>query len=79
MMSWMDDEERNEPVCVGHVRVVRTTAKALLVEVESGEEVWIPRSEICDEGSVESDAKTDDEGDLYLPRWLAEAKELDEQ
>lgn len=53
-------------------RVVRATAKALLVEVE-GEEVWIPRSQIHDDSEVWDEGH---EGTLVIPLWLAAEKGL---
>ena len=71
------NDERYEPVCVGDAKVGFATEKALKVECQ-GEEVWIPKSQICEESELRPDARKGDSAPLTIPRWLAEEKELAE-
>lgn len=68
-------EEEEEPPghSVGHVEVVHTTAKALLVELEGGKREWFPLSQIHPDSEVYSDQKS---GNLIITMWLAEEKGL---
>jgi uncharacterized SAM-dependent methyltransferase len=59
---------------LGDSHVVRTTEKALLVQLESGEEMWIPKSVIHDDSEVYSEKAN--EGDLIVKTWWAEAQGL---
>ena len=54
-------------------RVIRTTDKAVLVEVDDGEEVWIPLSQVEDNGE---DLKDGDKGVLFISEWWAEREGL---
>jgi hypothetical protein len=49
-------------------RAIRETEKALLVELEDGEEVWIPKSVIDDDSEVFG---VGDEGKLVVEGWFA--------
>jgi hypothetical protein len=64
--------DRHEAVRVEHCHCERETAKALLIGCE-GEEFWIPKSQVLDESEVHGDG---DEGDLVIPRWLAESNHV---
>jgi hypothetical protein len=69
----MADDGRHDQVAVQVDLLIRQTEKAALCEID-GEEVWLPWSQI-DEGS---DIKKDgDSGTVYIPRWLAEDKDLE--
>ena len=51
-------------------KAVRSTAKALLVDIpEAGEEVWTPRSQIESWSEVRGKG---DEGSLVVTDWFAE-------
>lgn len=65
-----EDEERT--LCVYHAKVLRETDKALKVEID-GQAAWLPKSQIHKESDV---AVEGDEGTLYIPEWLARAKDL---
>lgn len=54
-------------------RVVRATAKALLVAVPDHGEVWFPQGQIDDRSDVYREG---DEGDLWISQWIAEQKGL---
>lgn len=59
----------------GVVRVLRTTEKAILITGgDTTGENWIPRKEILNgvKGCLRRDAKTGDEGELWLPSWLSD-------
>ncbi len=51
--------------------------KALKVELDSGEHIWVPKSLIADESEVNSDEEGEgNEGTLIIPEWWAEDKGL---
>lgn len=50
------------------------TEKALLVEDEDGDEMWIPKSVIGEYSDLQSKG---DSGDLMVARWFAIKEELD--
>ena len=54
-------------------QVKAETDKALLCVFEDGREEWIPKSQILPDSQVQ--AKGDD-GEIAIPRWLAEEKGL---
>jgi hypothetical protein len=56
------------PVTMRFIEERTETPKAHLFVMEGGEEVWLPKSQIL---SINWDT-----GELELPRWLAEAKQL---
>lgn len=58
---------------VANVTLKRSSAKAGLYVLEDGTEHWLPFSQVAD-GSVDKDNTT---GTLYIPRWLAEDREID--
>ena len=60
-------------VCVEGVTVVRSTDSAGLYRTEDGTEVWVPWSQV-DDRSVDKDGAS---GELWIPRWLAESKDLE--
>jgi len=70
-------EERmssREPV---EVFVEVMVVRPLSLRVFTGDdEVWIPKSQICEDSPIGQDAEDGDEGSLIIPRWLAEEKEL---
>jgi hypothetical protein len=54
------------------VRILRGTAKAVLVRFENGKEVWVPQSVIHDDSPS---WRPGDAGDLIVPEWWAEKME----
>lgn len=58
--------------------VVGATDKALKVVTGKGQEVWVPRSQLrdADESDIHDDSSEGDEGEMILPEWLAQEKEL---
>lgn len=53
--------------------VLKETDKALLVKLETGDEMWIPKSQIHDNSEV---WKSGHVGKLVIPEWLATEKGL---
>jgi hypothetical protein len=51
---------------------LRSTDKALLVEVE-GREIWIPQSQVDDDSEVYEEGQT---GTLIVSDWIADEKGL---
>lgn len=58
---------------LGDGRVLRETDAALLVELESGETVWIPKSCVHEDSEVWKDGQV---GDVVVKRWFAEKNGL---
>lgn len=58
---------------ISEVTLIRSTEKAGLYRDTEGNEFWIPWSQLRDD-SVDKDGET---GDIRIPLWLAEEKELD--
>lgn len=65
-----------DPCSLGNGKVVRSTPKALLVELESGEEQWVPRSVIHDDSEVYTDEGENAEGELIVLQWWADKEGL---
>ena len=63
-----------EPTDCGHFVVKHSTSKALLVIDPDDEEFWIPKSQICAESDIDTEAEAGDQGELTLPEWLATEK-----
>lgn len=57
-----------ETVSFEDIKCIRSTDKAILVEVE-GEEVWIPLSQVDDDSEVYEEG---DEGTLVITQWIAD-------
>lgn len=60
-------------VIISEVTLIRSTEKAGLYRDTEGNEFWIPWSQLRDD-SVDKDGET---GDIRIPLWLAEEKELE--
>ncbi len=60
-------------VIISEVTLIRSTEKAGMYRDTEGNEFWIPWSQLR-EDSVDKDGET---GDIRIPLWLAEEKELD--
>lgn len=68
----MNDEYRTVPVLL----VVRHTAKAVLFELENGEEVWVPRSVIEDHEMLEVGERNID---VEIAEWWCREKGIAEE
>lgn len=55
------------------VEVKAKTEKAMLVELEDGEEIWIPLSQIADSDDYD---KGDENCTISVTEWIAEQKDL---
>lgn len=55
------------------VEVKKDSGMALLCEFDTGDEAWIPKSQIDDDSDVWEEGQ---EGTLVIPLWLAEKKSL---
>lgn len=62
----------NSTFSVG-AKCVRETEKALLVELETGEERWVPKSVVHDDSEVYEEGG---EGTLVVQEWWAEKEGL---
>lgn len=65
----------NDGVSLGQGQCTRATDKALLVDLESGEERWIPVSVIHDDSEV-YDSGDNATGDVIVQKWWAEKEGL---
>ena len=70
---------RFDIVCIPGVILKRSTPKAGLYRDEDGNEFWIPFSQLksdpeSDQESVDRDGEF---GDIFIPLWLAEEKDLE--
>jgi hypothetical protein len=50
-------------------RCIQATEKALLCELETGDERWVPKSLVARDSQV---TKRGDDGELAVPLWWAE-------
>lgn len=64
-------------VSLGEGEVVRSTEKALLVQLESGDTKWIPKSVIHDDSEVYEEAGDASAGDVVVMAWWARKEGLD--
>lgn len=71
----MANNENDEGVSIGNGKVVRDTGRALLIQLETGDERWIPSSVIHDDSPV-YDSRDNSEGDVVVKRWFAEKEGL---
>jgi hypothetical protein len=67
------DDEGSRPVSLGEGKALRETEKALLVSLESGEEKWLPKSQIHDDSEVWEVGQS---GDVVVKKWFAEKEGL---
>lgn len=56
------------PYEVTGVRVRKETRTALLVQLDDGRQVWVPKSQLDEASEVWAEG---DEGTLVIPEWLA--------
>jgi len=56
---------------LGEGHVLWATENAIKVLVE-GEEIWIPKTVLSDEGDIDENAEKDDEGIVAVRTWWAE-------
>lgn len=60
---------------LGEGKVKKASDKALQVELESGETIWIPKSVIDDDSEVYDEDKNS-EGEVVVKTWWAEKEGL---
>lgn len=63
----MRPKRHSEPVVLEFVEERVETERAYLLVMATGEEVWLPKSQVQIDW---------DNGKVTMPRWMAEAKEL---
>lgn len=63
------------PTSLGQGSIVRETDKAMLVELDSGDEVWVPLSVIHDDSELYQGCE-EDEGELVVEEWFADKEGL---
>jgi len=61
-------------ISLGEGKVLRGTELALLVELETGETVWIPKSVIHDDSEVYDEDSA--EGEVVVQEWWAKKEGL---
>jgi hypothetical protein len=62
-----------EKSSLGDGRATVENQRAVLVELDTGETLWIPKSVIHDDSEVYGE---DHEGDVVVARWWAEQEDL---
>lgn len=65
--------DKYDTVVIADVTLKRSSEKAGLFQDEDGDTFWIPWSQLK-EDSVDKDGES---GDIRIPRWLAEEKDLE--
>jgi len=58
-------------------KVVRTTDLAVCVDVGGDENIWLPKSQLGEEGDINGESDLGDEGSFFIPEWLAIEKNLE--
>ena len=66
------NDSGQDPCSLGSGKVKRSTPKALLVELDSGEEQWVPRSVIHEDSELYTSQGENAEGELVVLQWWAE-------
>lgn len=67
----LDMERDAEGFHAGYGKAIRSTEKALLVDIDGRGEVWLPFSQIHADSEVFEDRH---EGEVYVTEWLATQK-----
>ena len=76
---------KEETFDVEDCEVIRETEKGLLIKSKDFEgnlekvgkdELWIPRSQICEGGDITEESEVGDSGSLIITGWLAAEKGL---
>ena len=63
-----------EPVTLLRTKCLRETEKAILVELNDGQELWVPKSQVDDDSEVYQKGDT---GSLVITAWFASREGLD--
>ena len=61
---------------LGNGEVKAATEGALLIKLDSGDEVWIPRSVIHEASELPEDADEGDGGEISVKTWWADKEGL---
>jgi hypothetical protein len=69
----MGERRSKDPYRIYYVEAVHETDAAALYDFGTGEDIWIPKSQILDEGDYDSG---EDEQWIEIPEWLAYEKGL---
>lgn len=64
---------RDEKTSLGNGQAKRASDKALLVELDTGDSVWIPKSQLHDDSEVYEEGH---EGEVVVNAWWAEKNDL---
>lgn len=64
----------DDATSLGQCRVLRETDKAVLVQTEAGDEVWIPKSVVHDDSEIYDGGS--ETGELVVKAWWAEKEGL---
>lgn len=76
MRTIRDDDDSDAPVSLGDAIAHKETDAALLVQLNSGAELWVPKSQIHEDSACFGCREDEDEGELIVRRWWAEQKGL---
>lgn len=69
-----DDDDDDTKVSLGQAKIIATTDKAIRVELDATNTLWVPESVIHDDSEVFKGC--DGTGDLVVEAWWAEKQGL---
>ena len=65
-------QSNEESTFIGFARVKKATSGAFLLDFDGTQsDTWIPRSQLMEESDIHDRSEVGDEGDVYVPEWLA--------
>jgi len=57
-------------------KVIRISGGGILINVD-GNDIWFPRSQLLEGGDLNGESDEGDEGNFFIPEWLAIEKDLE--
>ena len=74
--GYRDEFEEDETVEIEDVCVKAESDKAILVQFDDLDEIWIPKSQLAERSEVKAEG---DSGTLVISRWIAEQKGIEDR
>jgi hypothetical protein len=72
----MEEDEDDGGTSLGKGKCIRATERAILVKLEKGKEIWIPKRNVHDNSEVYEVGEEGNEGNVIVKTWWAEQEEL---